>query len=151
MGNFNFQNYQEKLTNQQLSVTDFKPIKPGGFGGGRKETKPVISISRNSISANSSATKILVRNGKFVEFMVHGGYLVMRVLSKKSDYSYSLNVDKNESSASTSAGAVLKLLQEQTDLVNLNLYRYRFLLKNDEENIFFLNLSDPYEKKKINR
>ncbi|MEG0679922.1 MAG: hypothetical protein RR439_08800 [Carnobacterium sp.] len=94
MGKFNFESYQENISNRQLSMTDFKPIKPGGFGGGRKENKPVISISRHSISANSSATKILIKKGKYVEFMVHGGLLAMRILNKKLNIRIHLTLTK---------------------------------------------------------
>lgn len=149
MSKFNFQNYQENLSDKQLKMGAFKPIQPGGFGSSRRDSKPIVGVSHNGITFNSVSTQDVTSYGKYVEFMIHGEFLVMRFLNKKSDASYSLNVGKNESSGNTGAGAVIKALQENTDLVNLNIYRYRFELANDEENIFFIDMSKPYSKSRI--
>lgn len=146
MSKFNFQNYQEKISEDRLSLDSFKPIKPGGFGSARRETKPIVSVTRNAINLNSAATRQIIQYGKYVEFMLHADFLVMRFLPNKTPSSYTLNLGKSEASASTGASVVLKLLQENTDLINLHIYRYRFELKNDEENIYFLELKNPYER-----
>lgn len=148
MGKFNFQNYQKELSEKELKFGRFEAIKPAGFGGARRDERPLVNITSRNITLNSAGTEVLTKHGRFVEFMLHQNFLVFRVLQKKSTSSYSLNISKSSGSATTSAGAVLKHIQEETDLMNLNVYKYKFKLQNDEENIYFIDLSDPVIKTK---
>lgn len=152
MGKFNFESYQKEQQEKQLKFGGFKPIKPGGFGAGKRDSRALVTISRNGIAPNASATEQLVEFGRYVEFMIQGEFLIMRFLELKSDFSYKMSATKSgvySGATNIAAKKVLNELQENTDFINLNLYRYKFLLNKDEDNIFYIDLKKPDDKKRI--
>ncbi len=79
--------------------------------------------------------------------MLQVNILAICFMKEPTDYSYSWIMRSKNQTMIAGLKALLSLLEKQTDCANFDVYRYTFELKQDRENIIYLKLDRPYEKR----
>ncbi|EGO6656631.1 hypothetical protein D2A61_12265 [Enterococcus faecalis] len=153
MGRFNFDAYQaeleeKKLQKQKPRIKTFIPLRTKRTVKSSSETRNLIHFNRTGCSLSKAMFSHVTTCGRYAEYMLQGNILAIRFMKEPTDYSYSWTVNPKKQTITAGLKGLLSLLEKQTDCVNFNVYRYTFELEQDSENVFYLELDRPYEKKK---
>lgn len=153
MGRFNFDAYQaeleeKKLQKQKPRIKTFIPLRTKRTVKSSSETRKLIHFNQTGCSLSKAMFLHVMNCGRYAEYMLQGNILAIRFMKEPTDYSYSWTVNPKKQTITAGLKGLLSLLEKQTDCVNFNVYRYTFELEQDSENVFYLELDRPYEKKK---
>lgn len=139
----------------QFDLNNFTTIKPNPVAGRKKVTVPLVSITKTGFSFNSYICNNFNVIKRFVQVKVDvsRGKLAFIFSDERQLGSYKMNIPKKgemfSGTASTAAHSVIVFLNRETDLINTEVYRYRFKAEIGEaQSVIMVDLKDPYQKSK---
>ncbi|WP_301875971.1 hypothetical protein [Limosilactobacillus oris] len=139
----------------QFNLSNFTTLKPKPAVGRQKSTVPLISFSKTGISFNSYIMRNTSIVKKYVQCKIDAasGKMAFIFSEDKMPDSYKVNIPKKgtmfSGTATVPAQSVLKWLNEETDLINTNIFHYRFKPEiSESQSACMVELKDPYSKTK---
>lgn len=142
----------------QLNLNNFTTIKPKSSFGRQRSTVPLVGVTKNGFSFNSFLMweENIVKDYVQIKLDVASGQLAFIFSNEKALNSYKVSIPKKgemfSGLATLTAHTVLNYLNEETDLVNTTIYKYKFKPEIDEaQNAMVISLKDPYQKSKYKK
>lgn len=139
----------------QFNLNNFTTLKPKPAVGHQKATVPLVSFSKTGISFNSYIMRNTNVVKKYVQCKIDAasGKIAFIFSEDKMPDSYKVNIPNKGTmfagTANFAASSVLKWLNEETDLLNTNIFRYRFKPEiSESQSACMVSLRDPYSKTK---
>lgn len=138
MSKFNF--------DQSATKQEFQPIQIKRACNKQAVTKPIVSISKTTLRFNAFFSKGMTQYS-YIQFMLKGNLLAFRFLKEEPADKNALKLRTGDDKAFTASfTSIYNHLKEYADSVNLDAFNYRYLVEQDDETIFFVDLSKPRDK-----
>lgn len=142
----------------KFDLSNFKTLEKSHGFGIPKSTTPIVSISKNGFSFNSYLVKQTDVIKNFVQIKLDPvmGKIAFVFSDEEMDNSYSTGIRKKDEQfsgmAHVSASKVIRYLNNETDFINADHFRYKFKPQiSEEQHILLVDLTEkPYERKKAN-
>ena len=137
----------------QFDLNNFTTLKPQPVAGRQKPTVPLVSLTRTGITFNSYIMNNSNVIKQFVQVRLDPGTGKMAFVfsDERVMNSYKVSIpEKRKMFAGTvtiGARSVIKYLNEETDLINTDIFRYRFKAEISEgQSAVMIDLRNPYRK-----
>ena len=155
MGKFNFTDTPKR---QEVKFENFVPIQVSKNNLRTKVEVPLLTFSASQIGFNAKFRDDVLRKEhfKFAQVSISGNLMGIRFT--KIELKDSLKVMGVEDEAETSkrshqarmsGSSIFQYLKENTDFINLAAFTYKFKIKWDKDNIYYVELDSPFEKTKL--
>ena len=136
-----------------LDLNKFEPIKSQGLKDRFKPKQPIVGITKYGFTFNSYITTELGITRTYVRpfLQIGPGQLMFMFTDKKEAGQYKVQKSGKYSTFST-MGKVIETLNNDSDYINTNAYKYRFIptLADKENHRIIVDLKGkPYSKTKV--
>lgn len=139
----------------QFDLNNFTTLKPKPACRRSRVTAPVVSITNSGFSFNSYIVNKLDVVKQFVQIKLDTaeGKMAFVFFDERTLGSYKVSIPRKgqlyNGVASTTAHSVISYINEETDLLNTDVYKYRFKADvSESQSALMIDLLDPYQKSK---
>ena len=139
----------------KFDLNDFQIVEKQSFGGKRAATQPFVGIDKHGITFNVYIGKhYAFAHQKYAQVFIDSAAQKLAVVFFDKFDPNSFKVMRSNKSDGThiSTSALCKHLTENTDLINTNVFRYKFVPEIDnEQQIIMIDLKNPFSKIRIKK